>query len=323
MLSRAEVHPTSAQGDTWVNIRIVPGDLDNSLYEAGLAEPRDNVNVYFGWHVLRPDLPAWVRGGTEDVIAKLALVADFDYGPGHTDGNNFDPEAGTIPGLSVAPSAIIETSPGNYQAIFAFDVPVAPKDAAPLAEMLCKVAQCDPATKTIAQPWRVAGTINWPNHKKVKEGRTPVLARWARPWDGSTVTYEAMKTALERAVADLGEAGEAEEGESGEGDAGGPDALAESELAKYVNKIREARDKENKNSLVYNSGKRLGRFINAGRLDEERVIREIHEAIRLGRPNRTGAQGGGNVRAWDCSWKEVGAVKAARWSRGENRRDRR
>jgi hypothetical protein len=89
---------------------FVPSNLEDSLFEAGLAEGRDNVNVYFSWHVLRPDLAARVRGGTEDVIAKLALVADFDYGPSHTEGNNFDPETGTIPGLSIAPSALIETA---------------------------------------------------------------------------------------------------------------------------------------------------------------------------------------------------------------------
>jgi putative DNA primase/helicase len=277
MLSRAEVFLQADKDDVWVNIRLAPGDLENSLYEAGLAEGRDNVNVYFSWHVLRPDLPAKQRGKVEDVIATLALVTDFDNGPGHTEANNFDPETFTIPGLSIAPSAVIETSPGNYQAIFAFDTPVLPKDAAVLAELLWKVAQCDPSTKKVDQPWRVPGTINWPNRKKIREGRTPVLARWAKPFDGSTVSYEALKAALEAAVE--GTEGEPDEGDGG-GDVAGPDTLAENELAKYIAKIREARDKSNKNALILNSGVRLGRFIGAGRLDEERVIREVHDAVR-------------------------------------------
>jgi putative DNA primase/helicase len=274
MLSRAEVFPKAEKDDIWVNIQITPGDLENSLFEAGLAEDRDNVNVYFGWHVVRIGVSPRSRGKAEDVIAKLALVADFDNGPGHTEANNFDTETWTIPGLGIAPSAVIETSPGNYQAIFAFDAPVPPKDAAALAELLWKVAQCDPSTKKVDQPWRVPGTINWPNYKKVKEGRTPVLARWAKPFDGSTVSYETLKTALEAAVEGMED--EPDEGDGG----GGPDVLAENELAKYITKIRDARDKSNKNALILNAGVRLGRFIGAGRLEEARVIREIHDAVR-------------------------------------------
>lgn len=110
MLSRVEVFPQAERDDIWVNIQITPGDLENSLFEAGLAEARNDVNVYFGWHVLRTGVPHRSRGKTEDIIAKLALVADFDNGPGHTEANNFDTETWTIPGLSVAPSAVIETA---------------------------------------------------------------------------------------------------------------------------------------------------------------------------------------------------------------------
>jgi putative DNA primase/helicase len=313
MLSRAEVHPNTSKDDTWVNVRIVPGDLENSLLEAGLAEGRDNVNVYFSWHVLRPDLPARVRGGTEDVIAKLALVADFDYGPSHTDGNNFDTETWTIPGLSVAPSAVIETSPGNYQAIFVFDAAVSPKHAAPLAEMLWKVAQCDPATKVMAQPWRVPGTVNYPNHKKIKEGRTPVLARWVKPWNGSTVSYATMKEALASAVAALDDDDEDDEGE--EEGAGGPDPLAEAELGKHANKVRTAGD--NKNSQVFNSGKRLGRFIGSGRLDEARVVELIHEAIRSwGDPTEPERKAAGTLQRGIEAGKKLPPLKQPSGAKG-------
>jgi len=258
------------------------GSYENTLLPVNaIRKPpswaRDNINVYFSWHMLRPDLPHRSGGEKEDVIATLALVTDFDNGPGHDEANNFGTETWTIPGLSIAPSAVIETSPGNYQAIFAFHAPVPPKDGAALAEMLWKVAQCDPATKNIVQPWRVPGTINWPNRKKVKEGRTPVLARWAKPYD-TTVSYAALKAALEAAVDEIAD-------DPDEGDAGGetgPDVLAENELVKYVTKIREARDKSNKNALILNSGVRLGRFVGAGWLEAARVIREVHDAVRSG-----------------------------------------
>ena len=316
MLSRVEVFPQAERDDIWVNIQITPGDLENSLFEAGLAEARNDVNVYFGWHVVRTGVPHRSRGKTEDIIAKLALVADFDNGAGHTEANNFDTETWTIPGLSIAPSAVIETSPGNYQAIFAFDAPVPPKEAAALAELLWRVAACDPATKKVDQPWRVPGTVNWPNHKKVKEGRTPVLARWAKPFDGSTVSYEALKVALEAAVDEMPE-DDPDDGDGG-GDPAGPDPLAENELTKYIAKIREARDKSNKNALILNTGVRLGRFIGAGRLEEDRVVEEFTTRSGRGatRPNPSGRplarSSGASTRGRRTRWKRPRADRGRR-----------
>jgi hypothetical protein len=59
-----------------------------------------------------------------------------------------------------------------------------------------------------------------------------------------------------------------------------PDGEAEAELKKYVDKLREARDQTHRNALAYNAGKRLARFIKAGRLDAERVLIEIDAVIK-------------------------------------------
>ena len=302
MVSHAEVHPHSDKGDVWVNVRVDPGNVEALFAEALHSEPRTNVNVYFGWHVLRLGLTARERGGSEDVIAKLALVADFDNGPGHEkEANNFDPEIMTIPGLEIAPSAVVETSPGNYQAIFAFSPPLTPAQGVELGEMLWKVARCDQATKVLAQPWRPAGCINYPNHKKVKDGRVPVPTRWAKPWDGSTTTYAEMKAALEAALEDQ------DEDDEGDEPVEGPDTYAEKSLAERITKIRDAKDQSYKNSLIYNIGKRLGRFIVAGRLDEDRVVREVYEAIATwGDPTEPARKAAGTLARGIAVGKKVG-----------------
>jgi putative DNA primase/helicase len=299
MLSRVEVFPTKDQDPIWVNIRLLPGNLQDSLDEIRRADGLNNVNVHFSWHVLRPDLPPRVRGGNDDLVATLALVADFDNGSGHLEGNNFDPATGTIPGLTVAPTAVVETSPGNYQALFIFDTPIGPDRAKPLAEMLWKVAQCDPATRSLTQPWRVPGTVNWPSHKKVKEGRVPVLSRWLKP-PGDLVSYEALKVALELAVAALPDEPADDEQDGGE------DVLAEQELAKYVAKIQGLKDVAGKNWTVFAAGKRLGRFIAAGRLDEERVVAALLEAVKVwGDPTEPARKAAGTLERGIAAGKRL------------------
>jgi hypothetical protein len=75
--------------------------------------------------------------------------------------------------------------------------------------------------------------------------------------------------------------GDEAECEEADGDAaqGDVDVEAEAELAKYIGKLRDAKDKANRNALAYNAGKRLGRFVKAGRLNAERVLAEIDAAI--------------------------------------------
>ena len=105
----------------------------------------------------------------------------------------------------------------------------------------------------------------------------------------------------------------------GGGDPAGPDPLAENELAKYIAKIREARDKSNKNALILNTGVRLGRFIGAGRLEEDRVVREIYDAVRsrgATRPNPSGRplarSSGASTRGRRTRWKRPRADRGRR-----------
>jgi hypothetical protein len=57
------------------------------------------------------------------------------------------------------------------------------------------------------------------------------------------------------------------------------DHEAEDELEHWLEKLREAGTKDHRNALAYNAGKRLKRFIKAGRLDEARVMREVNAVL--------------------------------------------
>jgi hypothetical protein len=69
------------------------------------------------------------------------------------------------------------------------------------------------------------------------------------------------------------------EGVEGVEDAVDADPEAEEELRSWLDRLRAAKAKENRNALAYNAGKRLMRFVNAGRLDQDRVLAEIDAAL--------------------------------------------
>jgi hypothetical protein len=62
-------------------------------------------------------------------------------------------------------------------------------------------------------------------------------------------------------------------------DAVDADPEAEEELRSWLDRLRTAKAKENRNALAYNAGKRLMRFVNAGRLDKDRVLTEIDATL--------------------------------------------
>ena len=62
-------------------------------------------------------------------------------------------------------------------------------------------------------------------------------------------------------------------------DAVDADPEAEEELRSWLDRLRAAKAKENRNALAYNAGKRLMRFVNAGRLDKDRVLAEIDATL--------------------------------------------
>src|ERR1700738_668747 len=102
------------------------------------------------------------RGGEIDVVAPLAAVLDEDN------------DKGIKVTLPAKPSLTIESSAGNFQHIYIFNTP--PADAKQMFAALHVAAggESDGGTKTLNHPWRLAGCANWPNKRKLNDGRSPV-----------------------------------------------------------------------------------------------------------------------------------------------------
>jgi uncharacterized protein (DUF927 family) len=121
-----------------------------------------HINVWVELRVVKKDAPK--RGMKSETLAVLALAVDDDVDSG---------KGSAV--LPVKPSRVLQTSEKNRQQQFFFKEPLAPDVADRLGKKLRKVAGADDCTGNCAQPFRIAGTPNWPTAKKVKErGRSPI-----------------------------------------------------------------------------------------------------------------------------------------------------
>lgn len=176
--------------------RFKVGDTAGMIDAAMAWQNIAHLNAYAPWTVFRKTLDPHKKGSEADAVAVLAIVADLD-----SDTN----KAGDVP---IDPPYLIETSAGNYQAVYPFNEPIPPKAAKPLAEALANASNCDHGTKDISHVWRIPGTLNWPNFKKVERGRAaiPQLVRVAQAWTGEMVTaarIAALKPAKPASVPQL------------------------------------------------------------------------------------------------------------------------
>ncbi|WP_407122769.1 AAA family ATPase [Bradyrhizobium sp. STM 3561] len=162
------------------------GDVVGMVAAIAAHQDTTGTNVYVGLQVMRRGLGRGERGGKDDVIAVLGLVADMDHDTGKT---------GELP---CPPSYVLETSPGNQQPAWLFDKPLTPEEANPLAAALQRATSSDSGTKDIAHIWRIPGTKNWPNAAKLKRGRSPEPAsvHYAQEWHGDLVSVDEFRAAL-------------------------------------------------------------------------------------------------------------------------------
>jgi hypothetical protein len=144
---------------------------------------RPHYNLYMPLAIHGPDVRSGAKGFERDVIACLGLVADFD-----------DPDAARwAERLPLPPNYVLETSAGRFQAFYLFDKPEPLEAAKPVAERLKAFAGCDHGTSDISHVWRVPGALNWPNAKKVAEGRSPdpQLVHVVK-WDNSRTSLHSL-----------------------------------------------------------------------------------------------------------------------------------
>ena len=172
------------------------GDVDTMTDAAMGFSDRAHLNVYSAWALFRNDLKLGAKGGEQDVLASLALVADWD-----TDKYQLN----TLP---IDAPYVIETSAGNFQPIFPLARTLANGAAKALAVSLSDFVGGDAGTKDLSHVWRVPGTLNWPNRKKLERGRPPEpqLVRVAKPFTGTLVEPEALQAALGKPNGKTGDA---------------------------------------------------------------------------------------------------------------------
>lgn len=163
------------------------GDVDGTVDAVMAHAETPNANTYICPNLMRPTLERGKKGGESDVVAVLALVADMDDDTGRS---------GTMP---IDPNYVVESSPGNFQCFLLLDTPLSAADAKPLARSLKVAANADHCTVDMAHVWRVPGTLNWPNAKKLARGRhsDPAPVNIAELWDGEVTNVENLRIALQ------------------------------------------------------------------------------------------------------------------------------
>jgi hypothetical protein len=122
-------------------------------------------NVYVEGRTVRRGLNGRERGKLEDTVAVFALVVDSDT----------DKDKAWMP--TVPTSLAVETSPGNRHFWFFLEQAVDAPTGQALGERLRAVTNADSDTGNICQPYRVAGTVNYPGKKKRERGR---IVTWTR-----------------------------------------------------------------------------------------------------------------------------------------------
>jgi hypothetical protein len=183
VLQLSKAHPDAKL----VPQRFMISDVDH-MVKAAYADAKNGHNVYTEPRTVRLGIKGNARGKLEDTVASFAVVMDSDNDKG---------EPGYVPD-SLQPTLIVESShnTGNAQLWFVLAHAVTAEQGKELGELLRKAVGADSNTGTVTQPYRVAGTVNFPNAKKRERGRvagpTRILEHSGKVW-----TYDELREALE------------------------------------------------------------------------------------------------------------------------------
>lgn len=159
-LQISRLHPMD---ERLVLSRFDLNDIELMISEAVAAASAGH-NVYIEGRTMPGTLRGGERGKLSDTVAVFALVIDSDADKG----------MGWVPLDTIQPSMIVESSPGNFHYWFFLDKAVDAQTGQQLGERIRKCAGCDHDTGNVVQPYRVAGTANYPNKKKIDRGRVTV-----------------------------------------------------------------------------------------------------------------------------------------------------
>ena len=134
------------------------GDVEHMTVDA-LIDAEAGKNCFVEPRLVRPSKFASERGGFGDTMAVFALVGDSD-----SDTNK--PFTAKLPA-----SALIETSPDNEHRWYFLNRAIGDGDAVELGQLMRNSCGGDGCTGVPTQPFRIAGTPNYPDKRKRARNR--------------------------------------------------------------------------------------------------------------------------------------------------------
>lgn len=177
MLQLVRIHPADEKA---IPSQFKIGEIDlmarHAVMHAGAG-----YNVYVETRTVE-ETPRGERGGASATRGVFAFVVDADNDKGkggHT---------------GVQPSLAVETSPGNAHHWLFLSRALTADQAKPLGEAIRHKTGADSATGVVTQPYRVAGTPNYPGKLKLARGRvatpTRILDHHGKAWSADELQAE-------------------------------------------------------------------------------------------------------------------------------------
>jgi hypothetical protein len=150
-----------------VRYEITDADIVDKITHDAMVGSDAGLNAYIEGRLVERGLRGKKRGELEDTPCVFALCVDSDA----------DKNMAWAPPAGVRPTLTVETSPSNHQFWFFFDKALAPAKAKRLGEGLRQATRGDSDTGNPTQPYRIPGTVNYPNRAKIARGRvvTPTM----------------------------------------------------------------------------------------------------------------------------------------------------
>jgi hypothetical protein len=155
------------------------GDTEQMITDA-LIDSEAGKNCFIEPRLVRPTKFVNERGGFGDTVAVFALIGDSD-----------SPDR--LFTAKLPASALIETSPGNEHRWYFLNRAIGVGDAVELGQLMRNSCGGDGCTGVPTQPFRIAGTPNYPDKRKRARNRVTVPTRLV--WSADrTFTVEQLRS---------------------------------------------------------------------------------------------------------------------------------
>jgi hypothetical protein len=157
-LQISRVHP--ADDKLSVSGRFQPGDV-NAMIDAAVADAKAGFNVYIEPRLIT-GAAAGKRGDAHHTTAVWALVIDSDA------------DIGKASTATLEPSMTVQTSPGNRHYWYFLERAITAEAAKEIGSAMRQHTGSDHDTGVPTQPYRIAGTPNFPGRSKQARGRSEI-----------------------------------------------------------------------------------------------------------------------------------------------------